>query len=141
MYRHQGLKWQAIESCLKSQPEKLWSLNEMEDSGGEPDVIVQDPINTEYFFYDCSLESPKKRRSICYDQDGLESRKNFKPENNAVDMAINMGIEILTEEQYRNLQQFGNFDNKTSNWLKTPASVRELGGALFADRHYDRVLS
>ena len=146
MKRHKGLEWTRVqaklEACLsgkQANPEKLWSLNEMERTGGEPDVIGFDKKTGEYIFYDCSAESPGGRRSVCYDREGLESRKEFKPENNAVDMAAFIGIELLTEEQYRALQEFGNFDTKTSSWVKTPADIRKLGGALFCDRRYDHV--
>jgi hypothetical protein len=139
MNRHKGLEWVKVQTKLETQTEKLWSLNEMERTGGEPDVIGHDTKTGEYVFYDCSAESPKGRRSICYDREGLESRKEHKPENNAMDMATAMGIEILTEEQYRELQNLGNFDAKTSSWLKTPAAVRKLGGAIFADYRYGQV--
>ncbi|MCG2611611.1 DUF4256 domain-containing protein [Flavobacterium sp. SM15] len=134
--RHQGLEWAAVQSKLESQPEKLWSLNEMENSGGEPDVIGYDAKTKEYIFCDCSAETPKGRRSICYDQEALESRKEHKPANSAIAMATAMGIEILTEEQYRELQQLGPFDLKSSSWVKTPAAIRKLGGALFCDYRY-----
>ncbi|MEO7978003.1 DUF4256 domain-containing protein [Flavobacterium sp.] len=137
--RHENLEWSKIETKLKSNPEKLWSLNEMERTGGEPDITGYDEKTSEYLFYDCSAESPKDRRSICYDFEGQESRKEHKPENNAVDMALSMGIELLTEEQYQELQQLGNFDAKTSSWIQTPAEIRKLGGALFADFRYDHV--
>ena len=141
MNRHKGLEWAKIQAKLDSAAcrEKLWSLNEMERTGGEPDVVDHDNTTGEYFFYDCSAESPKGRRSVCYDREGLESRKEHKPENNAIDMAAAMGIELLTEEQYRELQKLGNFDTKTSSWVKTPAEFRKLGGALFCDRRYDHV--
>jgi len=139
MNRHNGLEWAKIQAKLGANTEKLWSLNEMERTGGEPDVIKHDKKTDEYIFYDCSAESPKDRRSLCYDREGLESRKEHKPENNALDMAAAMGIEILTEEQYRELQKLGNFDTKTSSWVKTPAEIRKLGGALFCDRRYDHV--
>jgi len=144
MKRHKGLEWANVLAKLKANAEKLWSLNEMEISGGEPDVIVpiaigNDKKTGEYIFYDCSAESPKGRRSVCYDGEALESRKEHKPKNNAMDMAAAMGIEILTEEQYRELQKFGVFDTKTSSWVQTPAEIRELGGALFCDRRYDHV--
>ncbi|HEY0680198.1 MAG TPA: DUF4256 domain-containing protein [Chitinophagaceae bacterium] len=139
MNRHKGLDWAKVQAKLEANPQKLWSLYEMERTGGEPDVVGQDKKTGEYIFYDCSAESPKGRRSICYDREGLDSRKEFKPENNAVDMAGAMGIELLTEEQYRELQKLGNFDLKTSSWLKTPANIRKLGGALFGDRRYDTV--
>lgn len=139
MERHKELEWVDVQAKLETNTEKLWSLNEMERTGGEPDVIVHNKEAGEYIFYDCSAESPKGRRSVCYDRKALESRKNHKPENNAIDMATDMGIEILTEEQYRNLQKLGNFDLKTSSWVKTPANIRKLGGAIFCDRRYDTV--
>jgi hypothetical protein len=139
MNRHKGLVWAKIQAKLQDDPEKLWSLNEMETTGGEPDVVGHDKKTGEYVFYDCSAESPKGRRSICYDREGQESRKEHRPENNAVDMAAAMGIELLTEEQYRKLQKLGRFDMKTSSWVKTPADIRKLGGALFCDRRYDHV--
>jgi hypothetical protein len=139
MNRHADLDWARVEARLEANPEKLWSLNEMERSGGEPDVVGHDEKTGEYIFYDCSAESPNGRRSICYDREGQESRKEHRPENNAMDMAAAMGIELLTEEQYRALQKLGNFDTKTSSWVKTPATIRKLGGALFADRRYDTV--
>jgi len=139
MNRHKGLEWQKVEAKLKANPEKLWSLNEMEMTGGEPDIIAQDKKTGEYIFYDCSAESPKGRRSICYDHEALESRKEHKPENSATEMAADMGIEILTEEQYRELQQLGNFDTKTSSWVKTPPDIRKFGGAVFCDRRYNHV--
>lgn len=139
MNRHQGLEWTKVQTKLEANTDKIWSLNEMEITGGEPDVVGQDNKTGEYLFYDCSPESPKGRRSICYDREGLESRKEFKPENNAIDMAAAMGIELLTEEQYRKLQKLGNFDTKTSSWLKTPPEIRKLGGALFADFRYGNV--
>jgi hypothetical protein len=139
MSRHQGLKWAQIQAKLEENPEKLWSLGEMERTGGEPDVVGFDKSAGEYIFYDCSAESPKGRRSFCYDREALESRKEHKPENNAIDMAAAMGIELLTEEQYRELQQLGNFDMKTSSWVKTPVEIRNLGGALFCDRRYNTV--
>jgi hypothetical protein len=142
--RHKNLEWAKIQAKLEANPEKLWSLNEMERTGGEPDVVVPiaigNDVNTsEYLFYDCSAESPKDRRSICYDREALESRKENKPKNSAVAMASEMGIELLTEEQYRELQQLGNFDTKTSSWIKTPAEIRKLGGAIFADFRYGTV--
>jgi len=137
--RHKDIAWAAIQSKLDANLEKLWSLHEMERTGGEPDVLSYDETTDEYIFFDCSIESPKGRRSFCYDREGLESRKEFKPENNAIDMAADMGIEILSEEQYRTLQQIGKFDLKTSSWVKTPAEVRKHGGALFCDRRYDHV--
>ena len=144
MNRHKGLEWSNVQSrILGMDPvdleEKLWSLNEMERTGGEPDVVGHDKKTGEYIFYDCSEESPKGRRSVCYDREGLESRKEHKPENNAVDMAADMGIELLTEEQFRDLQKLGNFDTKTSSWVKTPSEIRKPGGALFCDRRYDHV--
>jgi hypothetical protein len=139
MNRHKGLEWTKVQAKLEANAEKLWSLNEMERTGGEPDVIGHDKKTGEYIFYDCSAESPEGRRSVCYDQEALESRKEHKPENSAVAMATEMGIELLTEEQYRELQQLGNFDLKTSSWVKTPSNIRELGGALFCDRRYNQV--
>jgi hypothetical protein len=139
MKRHKGLEWAKIQAKLEANPEKLWSLDEMEITGGEPDVVEYDKKTGEYIFYDCSAESPKGRRSLCYDRQALASRKEHKPKDSAMDMAAAMGIEILTEEQYRELQQLGNFDLKTSSWVKTPAAIRELGGALFCDRRYDHV--
>jgi hypothetical protein len=136
---HQGIKWAAVQSKLEANQEKLWSLNQMEITGGEPDVVSYDKKIDEYTFCDCAAESPKGRRSICYDREALEARKEFKPANNAIDMAAEMGIEILTEAQYRILQQLGNFDNKTSSWVQTPSDVRKLGGALFCDRRYNTV--
>jgi hypothetical protein len=138
MSRHKGLEWAEVQARLEA-TEKLWSLNEMERTGGEPDVVGHDKKTGEYIFYDCSAESPKGRRSVCYDREGQESRKEHKPEDNAIDMAAAMGIELLTEEQYRELQQLGNFDAKTSSWIKTPADIRRLGGALFADFRYGHV--
>jgi len=139
MNRHKGLEWVKVQAKLESDPENLWSLNEMERTGGEPDVVGHDKTTGDYIFYDCSAESPKGRRSICYDGEALESRKKHKPENSALDMAAAMGIELLTEEQYRELQKLGNFDTKTSSWLKTPADIRKLGGAIFADYRYGHV--
>lgn len=139
MPRHKGIDWSVIQTKLETNIEKLWSLNEMEKTGGEPDVIGYDKKNDEYIFFDCSPESPKERRSICYDHEALESRKENKPANSAVEMAADMGIELLTEEQYRNLQQLGKFDTKTSSWVKTPAEIRKLGGAIFCDRRYETV--
>ena len=141
MNRHKGLEWIKVQVKLDGPDgkEKLWSLNEMDRTGGEPDVVGYDEKTGEYIFYDCSAESPKDRRSICYDREGLESRKENRPENNCVDMAAGMGIELLTEEQYRELQKLGNFDLKTSSWIKTPSEIRKLGGALFADRRYNNV--
>ncbi|EMO51908.1 DUF4256 domain-containing protein [Leptospira noguchii] len=139
MDRHKGLEWTKIKTKLETNSEKLWSLNEMERTGGEPDVIAYDQKMSEYIFYDCSAESPKGRRSVCYDQEALKSRKEHKPKDNALDMATSMGIEILTEEQYRELQKFGKFDTKTSSWIKTPSDIRKLGGAIFADFRYGHV--
>jgi len=139
MNRHEGLEWAKVQAKLEANPEKLWSLNEMERTGGEPDVVDCDKKTGEYIFYDCSAESSKGRRNVCYDREALESRKECKPDANAIDMADAMGIEILTEEQYRDLQKIGNFDTKTSSWLKTPSEIRKLGGAIFADRRYDHV--
>ncbi len=139
MNRHKGLEWAKVEAKLESNSEKLWSLNEMERTGGEPDVAGQDNKTSEIIFYDCSAESPKDRRNVCYDREALEARKEFKPKDTAMDMAASMGIEILTEEQYRELQELGNFDTKTSSWVKTPTEIRKLGGALFCDRRYDHV--
>jgi len=137
--RHKDLEWAKVQAKLEANTEKLWSLNEMERTGGEPDVVVHDKMTGETIFYDCSSESPKGRRSVCYDREGLESRKEFKPDNNAVDMAAAMGIELLTEEQYRELQKQGNFDTKTSSWVKTPVEIRKAGGAIFCDRRYNHV--
>ena len=139
MNRHKGLEWARVQAKLEANNEKLWSLNEMERSGGEPDVVGFDKKTGEYIFFDCSAESPKGRRSFCYDGEALQSRKEHKPENNAIDMAAAMGIELLTEEQYRALQQLGNFDAKTSSWVKTPSDIRKLGGAIFCDRRYGHV--
>jgi hypothetical protein len=137
--RHKGLEWAKILAKLETNTEKLWSLNEMERTGGEPDVVGFDKQTGEYIFYDCSVESPNGRRNLCYDHEALESRKEFKPKDTSMDMSAAMGIEILTEEQYRELQKLGNFDTKTSSWLKTPSEIRKLGGAIFADRRYDHV--
>ena len=137
--RHKGVEWAKVQARLEANPAKLWSLNEMELTGGEPDVVDYDKKTGEYIFCDCSPESPKDRRSLCYDGEALESRKEHKPKNNAIDMAATMGIEILTEEQYSQLQELGNFDTKTSSWVKTPAAIRELGGAVFCDRRYNQV--
>ena len=137
--RHKGLEWAKIQTKLEANAGKLWSLYEMERTGGEPDVVDQDKKTGEYIFCDCSAETPKGRRNVCYDRDAQEARKEFKPENNAMDVAAAMGIELLTEEQYRELQKLGNFDTKTSSWVKTPSDIRKLGGALFADRRYDTV--
>jgi hypothetical protein len=137
--RHKGIEWADVQKRLDANRKKLWSLHAMEATGGEPDVVGHDKKTGEYLFYDCSVESPKGRRSLCYDREALDSRKEFKPANNAVDMAAAMGIELLTEEQYRMLQELGKFDLKTSSWLLTPASIRKLGGAIFADFRYDHV--
>ena len=137
--RHKGIEWTKVQVKLENKLEKLWSLNEMERTGGEPDVVGYNQKTEEYIFYDCSAESPKGRRSLCYDRKALDSRKEFKPKNNVIDMAAEMGIELLTEEQYRELQKFDGFDLKTSSWIKTPADIRKLGGALFCDRRYDNV--
>ncbi len=137
--RHKGLEWAKVQAKLEANADKLWSLNEMEETGGEPDVVGQDKKTGEYIFYDCSAETPKGRTSVCYDREGLESRKEHRPKNTAMDMATAMGIELLTEEQYLELQNLGNFDTKTSSWVKTPADIRKLGGALYCDRRYGRV--
>jgi len=139
MNRHKGLEWTKVLAKLEANIEKLWSVNEMERTGGEPDVVRYDEKTNEYIFYDCSPESPKGRRSVCYDREALETRKEHKPENNAIDMAASIGIELLTEEQYRELQKLGNFDMKTSSWVKTPSEIRKLGGAIFADFRYGSV--
>jgi Protein of unknown function (DUF4256) len=139
MNRHKDLEWAKVQAKLEANPEKLWSLNEMERTGGEPDVVGHDKKTDEYIFSDCSAESPKDRRSVCYDREALDSRKEHKPKDSAMDMALAMGIELLTEEQYRELQKLGNFDTKTSSWVKTPSAVRKLGGALFCDRRFDTV--
>jgi hypothetical protein len=139
MGRHKGLEWAKVKAKLEAHTEKLWSLNEMERSGGEPDVVGHDKKTGEYIFYDCSAESPKGRRSVCYDREALESRKEHKPKNSAMDMAAAMGIELLTEEHYRKLQELGHFDTKTSSWVKTPSDIRKLGGAIFADYRYGNV--
>jgi hypothetical protein len=139
MNRHQGLAWPEVQAKLEAHPEKLQSLGEMERTGGEPDVVGHDKATGEYVFFDCSAESPTGRRSVCYDREGLESRKENRPADSAIDMAAAMGIELLTEEQYRELQNLGDFDMKTSSWVKTPADIRKLGGALFCDRRYGRV--
>lgn len=139
MSRHKDLKWAKIQAKLEGNAEKLWSLSEMEKSGGEPDVVGHDNKTGEYIFYDCSEESPKGRRSLCYDREALNSRKENKPKNSALDVASAMGVELLTEEQYRELQKLGDFDTKTSSWIKTPPQIRKLGGALFCDRRYDTV--
>jgi hypothetical protein len=137
--RHEGIEWAEVQAKLEVNPEKLWSLNEMERTGGEPDVVGHDKETGEYIFYDCSAESPKGRRSVCYDREALESRKQHKPENSAVNMAAEMGIELLSEEQYRNLQKLGIFDKKTSSWVQTPSDIRKLGGAIFCDWRYGHV--
>ena len=139
MNRHKGIEWAKVQAKLEANTEKLRSLDEMEITGGEPDVVGHDKKTDEYIFYDCSAESPKGRRSVCYDHEALEARKEHKPENSAVEMAGDMGIELLTEEQYRELQKLGKFDLKTSSWVKTPADIRKLGGAIFCDRRYDTV--
>lgn len=139
MNRHKGIEWAKVQTKLKANTAKLWSLHEMERTGGEPDIVDYDNKSGEYIFFDCSAESPAGRRSICYDHEALEKRKEHKPKNSAMGMAADMGIEILTEEQYRELQQLGKFDTKTSSWVKTPSEIRKLGGALFCDRRYDNV--
>lgn len=139
MNRHKGLEWPKVKVRLEDNPEKLWSLNEMERTGGEPDVVGHDKKTGEYLVFDCSPESPKGRVAVCYDRDGLESRKEHRPKNTALDMAMAMGVELLTEEQYHELQKLGEFDTKTTTWVKTPADIRKLGGALFGDRRYGRV--
>ncbi|RVT77566.1 DUF4256 domain-containing protein [Flavobacterium sufflavum] len=137
--RHEGLEWDKVQAKLEANPEKLWSLNEMERTGGEPDVVNYDKNTDEYIFYDCSAESPKERRSLCYDRQALDSRKENKPKNNVIDVAAAMGITLLSEEQYQELQKLGNFDTKTSSWIETPAEIRKLGGAIFADFRYGNV--
>ncbi|MBM6617832.1 DUF4256 domain-containing protein [Bacillus suaedaesalsae] len=139
MNRHEGIEWAKVQAKLEANTEKMWSLNEMESTGGEPDVVGYDEKKDEYIFYDCAAESPTGRRSFCYDREALESRKKHKPENSAMDMATAMGIELLTEEEYRALQEIGQFDRKTSSWVQTPANIRKLGGAIFCDRRYDTV--
>jgi len=139
MNRHKGIEWAKVQAKLEANPEKLWSLDDMEQTGGEPDVVGEDKKTGEYIFYDCSAESPKGRRNVCYDHAALESRKEYKPGNSAVGMAETLGIELLTEEQYRELQKLGDFDTKTSNWIITPADIRRLGGALFCDRRFGTV--
>src|SRR5438445_10929748 len=139
MCRHKNVKWPNLQARLEGNPEQLWSLHEMERTGGEPDVVSHDKKTGEYIFYDCSTESPKDRRSICYDREAREARKEHKPKDSAIDMAAAMGIELLTEEQYREIQKLGNFDTKTASWVKTPSDIRKLGGALFCDRRYDTV--
>jgi len=139
IHRHKGLEWAKVQAKLQANTEKLWSLNEMERTGGEPDVVGHDRKTGEYIFFDCSTETPKDRTSVCYDREGLESRKEHRPKTTAMDMAAAMGIELLTEEQYLELQKLGDFDTKTSSWVKTPADIRKLGGALYCDRRYGRV--
>jgi hypothetical protein len=139
MNRHKCLEWAKVQARLEANPEKLWSLNEMEKTGGEPDVVGHDKKTDEYIFYDCSAESPNGRRSVCYDREGWDARKDVKPKNNAMEMAAGMGIDLLTEEQYRELQKLGEFDAKTQSWVKTPSAIRKLGGALFCDRRFDTV--
>ena len=139
MNRHAGLEWTEVQARLEANPEKLWSLGEMERTGGEPDVVGHDKKAGEYIFYDCAAETPKGRRSVCYDREAQDSRKVARPDDNALDMAAAMGIELLTEEQYREMQKLGEFDTKTSSWVKTPSAIRKLGGALFCDRRYDHV--
>jgi len=139
MHRHAGLEWAKVQTRLEADPEKLWSLNEMERTGGEPDIVGQDPETGETIFYDCSAESPQGRRNVCYDREALEARKEHKPKDSAMNMAAAMGIELLTEEQYQALQKLGKFDSKTSSWLTTPPEIRKLGGAIFADRRYNHV--
>src|SRR5438552_2974060 len=139
MNRHKGLEWAKVQAKLEASTKKLWSLNEMERAGGEPDVVGHDKKTGEYIFFDCSAETPNGRRNVCYDREALDSRKEHKPKNNAIDMAAAMGIELLTEEQYRELQQLGNFDTKTSSWVKTPSDIRKLGGAIFCDRRFGHV--
>jgi Protein of unknown function (DUF4256) len=137
--RHKGIEWAEVLKKLEANPEKLWSLNVMEETGGEPDVVAYDEKTGTYIFYDCAAESPKGRRSLCYDREAWESRKEHKPADNAIEMAAAMGVEMLTEEQYRSLQKLGNFDTKTSSWISTPPNIRKLGGALFCDRRFDTV--
>lgn len=139
MNRHQGLEWGSLQEKLKANPEKMWALNEMERTGGEPDVVGHDKTTGEYVYYDCSEESPQGRRSVCYDREGQEARKEHRPENNAIDMAAAIGIELLSVEEYRELQILGKFDTKTSSWVKTPSEIRKLGGAIFCDRRYEHV--
>lgn len=139
--RHKGIEWTSVQARLEANPEKLWSLGEMERTGGEPDIVVYDKKTDEYIFYDCSTESPKDRRSLCYDREALDARKENKPKDSAVDMAKAMGIEILTEEEYRSLQKLEPFDTKTSSWVKTPFEIRKLGGAIFCDRRYNTVFT
>ena len=139
MNRHKGLEWTKVHAKLQANTEKLWSLNAMEETGGEPDVVSYDKKTGEYIFFDCSAESPRDRRSVCYDDEALEKRKEHKPKDSAINMAADMGIEILSEEEYRELQELGKFDTKTSSWVKTPSQIRKLGGAVFCDRRYDTV--
>jgi hypothetical protein len=139
MNRHKGLEWAKVQAKLEASPEKLWSLNEMENTGGEPDVVGHDKKTGEYTFYDCSAESPKGRRSLCYDREALNARKENKPKDSALDVAAAIGVELLSEEQYRELQKLGSFDTKTSSWVQTPAEIRKLGGALYCDRRYNQV--
>jgi hypothetical protein len=139
--RHKGLEWPQVQAKLEANPEKLWSLNEMERTGGEPDIVGRDGKTGEYIFYDCAAESPKGRRSLCYDREALQSRKENKPKGSAVGMAAEIGVELLTEEQYRELQKLGNFDEKTSSWVNTPSNIRKLGGALFCDLRFDTVFT
>jgi hypothetical protein len=141
MVRHRALAWDKVQARLEASSDKLWSLHEMESTGGEPDVVGHDAKTGEYIFYDCSAESPKGRRSLCYDREALESRKEFKPKDSATNMAAAMGVDLLTEEQYRELQKLGNFDTKTSSWVQTPSAIRKLGGAIFCDRRYDTVFT
>ncbi|WP_218148536.1 DUF4256 domain-containing protein [Parafilimonas terrae] len=141
MHRHKGLEWNKVQAKLEANPGKLWSLSEMEDTGGEPDVVELDKNTGEYIFYDCSAESPKGRRSLCYDHEALESRKEHKPKNSAMQMSTEMGIQLLTEDEYRQLQKTGKYDTKTSSWIITPAEIRELGGALFCDLRYNHVFT
>ena len=141
MNRHKGIEWAKVEAKLKANPEKMWSLDDMETTGGEPDVVAHDKKTGGYIFYDCSAESPKGRRSFCYDHEALESRKENKPGNSAIGMADEIGIEILTEEEYRDLQKLGKFDTKTSSWVKTPSEIRKLGGAIFCDLRYDHIFT
>ncbi len=139
MNRHKGLDWTKVQAKLEANPQKLWSLNEMESTGGEPDVVGHDKKTGEYIFYDCAAESPKGRRSVCYDREALDARKEHKPKDTAIDMATAMGVALLTEEQYREFQKLGEFDTKTSSWVQTPPDIRKLGGALFCDRRYNHV--
>ena len=139
MSRHKGVEWDKVQAKLEANPDKLWSVGEMERTGGEPDVVGHDKKTEQYVFFDCSAETPAGRRSVCYDREGLESRKEHKPQNNAADMASAMGIELLTEDEYLDLQKLGEFDTKTSSWVKTPSAIRKLGGALYGDRRYGRV--